>query len=59
MGEEFSLFQRIEDAYSVEDILCILGITVEQLLRDYLADEVMEHRKDFDIDSGDSYADYC
>lgn len=59
MGEEFSLFQRIEDAYSVEDILCILGITVEQLLRDYLADEVLEHIEDFDIDSGESYDDYC
>jgi len=49
MGEEFSLFQRIEDSYSVEDILAILGISVEKLLKDYLRDEVLEHALDFDV----------
>lgn len=49
MGEEFSFFQRIEDLYRVDDILDILGITVEQLLKDYLREEVLAHRKDFDI----------
>ncbi|MBQ1571973.1 MAG: hypothetical protein IIZ78_12655 [Clostridiales bacterium] len=55
MGEEFSFFQRIEDNYSVADILDILGITVEQLLKDYLRDEVMAHRNDFDIYAPDDY----
>lgn len=49
MGEEFSLFQRIEDNYTVDDILAILGISVEKLLKDYLRDEVIEHATDFDV----------
>lgn len=49
MGEEFSIYQKIEDNYSIEDILEILGITVETLLKYYLADEIAEHINDFDI----------
>lgn len=49
MGEEFSFFQRIEDNYSVEDILAIIGISVEKLLKDYLRDEILEHATDFDV----------
>lgn len=49
MGEEFSLFQRIEDNYTVDDILAILGISVEKLLKDYLRDEIIEHATDFDV----------
>lgn len=49
MGEEFSFFQRIEDNYSVEDILAIIGISVEKLLKDYLRDEIIEHATDFDV----------
>lgn len=49
MGEEFSLFQRIEDSYSVEDILAILGISVEKLLKDYLREEILDHITEFDV----------
>lgn len=49
MGEEFSLFQRIEDNYTVDDILAILGISVEKLLKDYLRDEIIDHATDFDV----------
>lgn len=58
MGEEFSLFQKIEDTYSIEDILEILGISVEKLLRDYLYDEIIEHKDDFDINGVDDYDEY-
>lgn len=56
MGEEFSFFQKIEDNYSIEDILEILGISVETLLKYYLYDEVMDHKRDFDV--GEDYEDY-
>ena len=56
MGEEFSFFQKIEDNYSIEDILEILGISVETLLKYYLYDEVMEHKRDFDVE--EDYEDY-
>ena len=49
MGEEFSFWQRIEDNYSVEDILAIIGISVETLLKDYLRDEIIAHAADFDV----------
>lgn len=49
MGEEFEVFTKIEDCYSVEDILDILGISVERLLKIYLYEEVMEHLNEFDI----------
>lgn len=58
MGEEFSLFQKIEDTYSIEDILDILGISVEKLLRDYLYDDIIEHKDDFDINGVDDYDEY-
>lgn len=54
MGEEFSLLQKIEDNYCVEDILDILGLTVEELLKDYLYELVLKHRKDFDIEGADT-----
>lgn len=53
MGEEFSLLQKIEDNYCVEDILDILGLTVEELLKDYLYELVLKHRKDFDIEGAE------
>lgn len=59
MGEEFSFFQKIEDNYSIEDILEILGISVETLLKYYLYDEVMDHKRDFDIcEDYEDYDDY-
>ena len=50
MGEEFSFFQKLEDSYSVEDILEICGITVEDLLSYYLRDLILKHKRDFDVD---------
>lgn len=49
MGNEFDLFQKIEDCYRVEDILEILGISVEELLTYYLRDEILKHKGDFDV----------
>lgn len=54
MGEEFSVLQKIEDNYSLEDILDILGLTVETLLKDYLYEPIMKHLNDFDIEGADA-----
>jgi len=49
MGEEFDFFTKVEDSYSIEDILEIIGVSVEQLLKYYLRDLVLAHRGDFDV----------
>ena len=43
---EFDIYQEIEDGYSVEDVLAILGITPQELYRDYLCIEIEEHKND-------------
>ena len=50
MGEEFSFFQKLEDSYSVEDILDICEVSVEDLLKYYLRDVVLRHKQDFDLE---------
>lgn len=50
MGEEFDFWTKLEDSYSIEDILEIIGVSVEDLLSYYLRDPILKHRKDFDID---------
>lgn len=50
MGEEFSFFQKLEDSYSVEDILEICEISVEDLLSYYLRDAILKHKQDFDLE---------
>lgn len=50
MGEEFSFFQKLEDSYSVEDILEICEISVEDLLSYYLRDAILRHKHDFDLE---------
>lgn len=46
---EFDLYQKIADSYSVDDILCILGITPEDLCRYYLKGLINKHKGDFDV----------
>lgn len=55
MGEEFSFFQKLEDSYSIEDILEICGITVEDLLRYYLREPILKHKKEFDLEEPYEY----
>lgn len=50
MGEEFSFFQKLEDSYSIEDILEICNISVETLLSYYLREPILKHRGEFDLD---------
>lgn len=50
MGEEFDFFTKLEDCYSVEDILEIIGVSVEDLLSYYLRDPILKHKGDFDLD---------
>lgn len=49
MGEEFDFWTKLEDSYSIEDILCIINVTVEELLKDYLRDEIVAHKDQFDF----------
>ena len=46
---EFDLFQKIADSYSVEDILCMLDITPEDLCRYYLRSKILKNRRLFDV----------
>lgn len=55
MGEEFEFFTKLEDSYSLEDILEIIGVSVEELLRDYLRDDILKHKKKFDLGDEDDY----
>lgn len=56
MGEEFEFFTKLEDSYSLEDILEIIGVSVEELLRDYLRDDILKHKKKFDLGDTDDYS---
>lgn len=47
MMTEFSLYQRLADGYSVEDVLDIIGLTPEELYEDYLARLIRKHLDDF------------
>lgn len=47
MMTEFSLYQRLADGYSVEDVLEILGLTPEELYEEYLATLIRRHLDDF------------
>lgn len=49
MGEEFDLFVKIADGYSVEDVLSILGITPESLYSRYLQEEILDRLGEFDV----------
>ena len=44
---EFTLYQRLADGYSVEDVLEILGITPEELYEEYLSPLIRRHLDDF------------
>lgn len=55
MGEEFSFFQKLEDSYSIEDILEICNISVEDLLSYYLREPILKHKRDFDLGEPDEY----
>lgn len=50
MGEEFEFWTKLEDCYSIEDILEIIGVSIEDLLRYYLRDPILKHKEDFDLD---------
>jgi len=50
MGEEFEFWTKLEDCYSVEDVLEIIGVSLEDLYRYYLRDVILKHAKDFDLD---------
>ncbi len=50
MGEEFAFFTKLADCYSIEDILVIIGVSVEDLLSYYLRDPILKHKGDFDLD---------
>ena len=53
MGEEFDFWTKLEDSYSIEDILCIINVTTEELLKNYLREEILAHKEDFF--EGDEY----
>ena len=44
---EFTIYQRLADGYSVEDVLEILGLTPEELYEDYLSSLIRRHIDDF------------
>lgn len=44
---EFTLYQKLADGYSVDDVLEILGLTPEELYEDYLAHLIRRHLDDF------------
>ena len=44
---EFTLWQRLADGYSVEDVLEIIGLSPEELYEDYLAHLIRRHIDDF------------
>lgn len=44
---EFDFFQRLEDGYSVEDVLDIIGLTPSELYKKYLYRLIMRHKEDF------------
>ena len=48
MGEEFDFWTKLEDSYSIEDILCIINVTTEELLKNYLREEILAHKDQFD-----------
>lgn len=49
MVEEFDLFTKISDCYSVDDVLAILSIPPEVLYSHFLKDEILEKREEFDV----------
>lgn len=49
MREEFDLFTKISDCYSVDDVLAILCIPPEVLYANYLKDEILDAREEFDV----------
>lgn len=49
MGEEFDFWTKLEDSYSIEDILCIINVTTEDLLKVYLREEILAHKDQFDF----------
>lgn len=55
MGEEFEFFTKLEDSYCLEDILEIIGVSVEELLRDYLREDILKHKKKFDLGDSNDY----
>ena len=50
MGEEFDFWTKLEDSYSVEDVLEIIGVSIEDLYTYYLRDIIIKHMEDFDLD---------
>lgn len=50
MGEEFDFWTKLVDCYRVEDVLEIIGLSIEDLYKDYIRDLILLHVEDFDID---------
>lgn len=50
MGEEFEFWTKLEDCYCVEDVLEIIGVSLEDLYRYYLRDIILKHKEEFDLD---------